>query len=279
MCGGAARWDRLRELDVPAHTLRGSGLAVGLGAYALPDAPAAIVTAVRLNGVVSHASAAELHGFPLWRPSKDLHVTVASWRPAEPAVKLHRARLLPPDLDTFQPLTSPLRTALDCGRSMSLLEAVVVLDAAMHRGRVPPGALRAAAEAARGHGSAALRQAVRFANALAESPLESVLRLLVTLLPCHVDVQMRVSRAGKVDLVLNGWLVLEADGYEYHSDRKAYREDRRRANVLPGQRMVLLRYTWEDLRFHRWEVLAQIEEVLRMGPPWASATERQGCKS
>lgn len=269
MCGGAARWNRLRELDVSAHTLRRSSLAVGHGAYALPDAPAAIVTAVRLDGVVSHASAAELHGFPLWRPAKDLHVTVGSWRAPEPGRKLHRARLLPADLDTFQPLTSSLRTALDCGRSMSLLEAVVVLDAATHCGRVPPGVLRAAAEAARGHGAAALRQAVRFANALAESPLESVLRLLVTLLPCHVDVQVRVSRAGKVDLVLNGWLVLEADGYEYHSDRQAYREDRRRANVLPGQRLVLLRYSWEDLRFHRWEVLAQIEEVLRLGPPWA----------
>lgn len=269
MCGGAARWDRLRELGVSAHALRRSNLSIGYGTYALPDAPAAIVTAVRLSGVASHASAAELHGFALWRPSKALHVTVSSWRAAEPGVKLHRARLLPTELDAFQPLTSPLRTALDCGRSLPLLDAVVVLDAATHGGRVAPGALRAAAETARGHGAAALRQAVRFADALAESPLESVLRLLVSLLPCHVDIQVRVRRAGKVDLVLDGWLVLEADGFEYHSDRRAYREDRRRANVLPGQRMVLLRYSWEDLHFRRWEVLAQIEEVLRLGPPWA----------
>jgi hypothetical protein len=190
MCGGAARWDRLRELDVSAHALRRSNLRIGYGTYALPEAPAAIVTAGRLSGVASHASAAELHGFALWRPSKNLHVTVSSWRAAEPGVKVHRARLLPAELDAFQPLTSRLRTALDCGRSLPLLDAVVVLDSATHGGRV------------------------------AESPLESVLRLLVNLLPCHVDIQVRVSRAGKVDLVLNGWLVLEADGFEYHSDRR-----------------------------------------------------------
>jgi very-short-patch-repair endonuclease len=278
MCGGAARWERLREFEVSAYALRQSDLAIGGGSYALPHAPAPIVAAVRLNGVVSHATAAALHGFGLWRAVAELHVTVPSWRPPERGVKLHRARLLSTDLDPFQPLTAPLRTALDCGRSLPLLEAVVVLDSATHSGRVRLEALKAAAEVARGHGAAALRQAVRFVDALADSPLESVLRLLVTLLPCHVSVQVRVRGAGKVDIVLDGWLVLEADGFEHHSDRKAYREDRRRANVLPRRRLVLLRYSWEDLRFRPWEVLAQIEEVLRLGPPWV-ATQRQGCKS
>ena len=274
-CGGAARWERLRELEVTAHALRTSTLALGNGTYALPDAPAAIVAAVRLNGVVSHATAAEVHGFKLWRPAARIHVTVGSQRSAPTGVEVHRARLRRADVDVFLPVTSPLRTALDCGRSLPLLEAVVVLDSAMNCGRVRLDALRVAAEAARGHGASALRQAVRFADALADSPLESVLRLLVSLLPCHIDVQLRVRGAGRVDLVLDGWLVLEADGFEFHSDRSSYREDRRRGNVLPGRRMVLLRYSWEDLRFRPWEVLAQIEDVLRLGPPW-SATERPG---
>ncbi len=276
MCGGAARWEALRALEVPASTLRRSGLASSHGTYALPGAPTAIVTAVRLNGAVSHASAAELQNFALWRPVGRIHVTVASWRPPETGVELHRARLLPADLDTFRPLTSALRTAVDCGRSLPLLEAVVVLDSATRSGRVPLKRLMEAAEAARGHGAAALRQAVRFVDALADSPLESVLRMLVSLLPCRVTAQVRVRGVGKVDLILDGWLVLEADGFEFHSDRRAYRDDRRRANVLPGQKLVLLRYSYEDLQFRPWQVLAQVEEVLRLGPPWLAASRRHG---
>ncbi|MBA3745129.1 hypothetical protein [Sporichthya sp.] len=279
LLGGAARWQRLREVGVPDSALRAArraSLATDHGTYALPDADPALAAAVRLAGVVSHASAAAFHGFALWQPATASHVTVGSWRPPEPGVVLHRARLLRSDLDTFRPITSPLRTAIDCGRTMRLLEAVVVLDSAMNRGSVRPDALRAAAEAARGHGAAALRQAVRFATALADSPLESVLRMLVTLLGCTVGVQVRVSGLGKVDVVLDGWLAIEADGFEFHSDRSAYREDRRRGNVAAERGLVLLRFSYEDLRNQPWDVLAQIERVLRTGPPRPVATERQG---
>jgi very-short-patch-repair endonuclease len=270
MCGGAARWERLRGLDVSEHELRKARqteLFVCHGTYALPDTPPPFLAAVRWGGAVSHASAADLQGFALWTPDKRIHLTVPSWRAAEPGLRFHRGQVPAADLDAFRPMTSALRTAVDCAKTMPLLEAVVVLDSAIHGRRVPIEQLQAAAAAARGHGAAALRRAVRYADERAESPMESVLRVLVSLLPAKVHVQVRYRGVGRVDLVLDGWLVLEADGFEHHANRKGYRDDRRRGNTLVEHGMVTLRFSYEDLQGRPWEVLAQIERVLRLGPP------------
>jgi very-short-patch-repair endonuclease len=212
--------------------------------------------------------AALLHGFGSWRPDPTLHVTVAAGSHSpEPGVRIHRARLLPAETDPSRPLTAPLRTVLDCARVMPLPEALVVLDAALHGGMIRRGPLQAAADAARGHGAAALRRAVRFADELAASPLESVLRLILTILDCQVRSQVRIPGVGApVDFVLDGWLVVEADGFEFHSDRNAYRQDRGRLNALAGQGYVLLRFTREDVRFRPGWVLEHVARVLSLGP-------------
>jgi very-short-patch-repair endonuclease len=270
--GGAARSGALLILGVSAAELtaaQGGPLQIGRGAFALPEAPPGLAAAVRLNGVASHSTAAELHGFPLWRPSPVLHVTVAGNRPPEAGVHIHRARLEPEHVDAMQPMTAPLRTLVDCGRVLPLLEALVIMDAAVHRGRVRLDVLQAAADAARGHGSAALRRVVSYVDRLAESPLESVLRLIVSILNCTVRSQARVPGVGKVDFVVNGWLALEGDGFEFHSDRRAYRDDRRRGTALVVGRYVYLRFSYEDLAGRPGWVFATIAHVLAAGPPWA----------
>jgi len=273
-CGGAARSGHLLTLGVPASDLaaaQGGPLQIGRGAFALPDAPFAVATAVRLNGVASHSSAAALHGLPLWRPDPTLHVTVAGDRPDEPGVRIHRARLGPDEISDLQPITAPLRTLVDCGRALPLLDALVILDAAVNRGWVQLEVLQAAADAARGHGAAALRRVVSYVDRLAESPLESVLRLVVSILNCTVRSHVRTRGVGKVDFLVDGWLALEGDGFEFHSDRRAYRNDRERGNGLVVGRYVLLRFTYEDLAGRPGWVFATIATVLKGGPPWVQA--------
>jgi very-short-patch-repair endonuclease len=271
LCGGAATTARLLEVGVPARAMRvarRSDLHLGRGRFALPGAPPALVAAVRYGGFASHSSAAALHGFPSWRACPVLHVTVPPGsRPADPGVRIHRGHLSPDDVHWHLPMTNPLRTVIDCARTMPLIDALVVIDAALRGGRVRREQLQAAADAARGYGAAALRQAVAFADELAASPLESVLRFLASILNCEVRSQVRLPGLTPVDLLLDGWLVLEADGYEFHSGRAEYRKDRRRANRLAELGMVLLRFTWEDLALRPGEVLAQIARVLAAGPP------------
>ena len=78
--------------------------------------------------------------------------------------------------------------------------------------------------------------------------------------------QIWIDGVGRVDLLLDGWLVLEADGFEHHSDRARYREDRRRANALAVLGYTLLRFSYEDIVHHEAEVAEVIARVLARGP-------------
>jgi very-short-patch-repair endonuclease len=269
--GGAANRPRLRELGVSDRALR-TGLAagdvvrVGRAGYALPGACEGLVAAVALGGVASHGTAAALHGLELWTPPPGPHVTIplGSRRTAD-GVRVHRANLTAAEVDPGRAITAPLRTLVDCGRTLPLLEAVVILDSALRARVVAPERLRRAAEAARGHGAAALRRAVGYADELAGSKLETALRLLLDMTDARVRTQVRIEGVGTVDFVLDDRIVVEADGFEYHCDRAAYRDDRRRANALAERGYVLLRFTWEDVRYRpRW-VLQQVERVRAAG--------------
>lgn len=271
--GGAARREGLRadgltdrELDRAVRA--GTVHRVGRGGYALPGADPALVAAVAVSGVVSHASAARLHGLdlPPGMP-KLLDVTVPrGCSPRWPGTRIHRAALAPGEYGTRIPVTSLTRTLTDCGRTLPFADAVLILDSAVRQCQVTLERLRVLARTARGPGTAKLRRAVAHVDALAGSVLESRARLLVDLLTCDVQSQVYVEGVGRVDLLLNGWLVVEPDGYEFHRDRAEYRNDRRRGNLLVVGRYVVLRFSWEDVFFHPHLMLAQIEAVLAQRP-------------
>lgn len=137
------------------------------------------------------------------------------------------------------------RTVLDCARELPVREALVVADAAVRSG-LARRCLQQAAETASGPGSGAIRRVVVLVDGRAESPIESCLRLLALPL-ATVDLQVWVDGVGRVDMLLDGWLVVEADGFQHHSGRQHYRADRRRANALAVRGYVLLRFSYEDI--------------------------------
>lgn len=160
-----------------------------------------------------------------------LHVTVPrGCSPRWPGTRIHRAALAPEDYGTRIPVTSLTRTLTDCGRTLPVADAVLVLvlDSAFRQQQVTTDRLQALARAARGPGAGSLRRAVAHVDAMAGFILESRARLLVDLLTSDIQTQVYVEGVGWVDLLLNGWLVIEPDGFEYHRDRAEYRNDRRR---------------------------------------------------
>lgn len=220
---------------------------------------------MRLGGVLSCASAAQLYDLPLLSPSLSPHVTVPrNWSKAvAPGVVVHRRDLDPDDVNGVA--TTVEQTVVDIARELPFPDAVVVGDAALHRGACPE-TIASKVHAMRGPGSPQARRVLHAADGRAESAIETVLRLLASPLG-QLEPQVVIRRAGRVDLLVDGWLVLEADGFAYHSDRQAYREDRRRANALAAAGYVLLRFTYEDV-VHRPEyVIAIIRAVVRNGPP------------
>lgn len=281
LCGGAARWTRLRDLGVPERAIRGAvrSAAVrspGRGAFALPDAPAGLAAAVVLAGAASHVTAAHLHGWSTWNRYDRLTVTVPhATTKSLPGVTVYRAELKCSELDRYRACTGPLRTALDCGRSLRFVDAVCVLDAALRCAAVSECELVEAAHRARGPGSPELRRAVANVDARAASNLESVLRLLLRCTGARIRSQVWIAGVGTVDFVVDDWLVVEADGFAYHADRDSYRKDRGRGNGITVRGMGLLRFAYEDVRGRPGWVIAQVERVRRLRP----STSLQGSKS
>ena len=102
-----------------------------------------------------------------------------------------------------------------------------------------------------------------------ESVLESLLRvLLVThgLTPPELQWVVRGRRGQRVGRVDMCWpllqLVVEADGFEFHSSRGPYRRDRRRGNALTVAGWGYLRFSWEDVVHYPSYVIETIREAL-----------------
>ncbi len=60
-------------------------------------------------------------------------------------------------------------------------------------------------------------------------------------------------------------LIVEADGFAFHSDRAAYRRDRERLNQLERLGWRVLRVTWEDVVHRPEHVVALVREVKSRG--------------
>lgn len=262
--GGAASWRQLRAAGVGWYPLwlalqAGTVLRLRRGVYAVPNAPAALCSAVRLGGVLACTSAALALGLPVLTPCEPHVIVPRAWSHAVlPGVRVHRRTLRAEE--RLGSTTSLLRTVIDCARELPLREAVVICDAALRLG-LDAVDLRDAVRALRGPGSAAAREVVAHSDSRAESPIESCLRLVAATLGVVVP-QVWIAGVGRVDLLLDGWLVIEADGFAHHSDRHSYREDRRRTNALVAAGFTVLRFSYEDVVHREEYVLETISRVV-----------------
>ena len=101
----------------------------------------------------------------------------------------------------------------------------------------------------------------------AESVLETLLRLVLHgagLRPrTQYTIRDRRTFVARVDFC---WpeqrLVVEADGFAFHSDRAAYRRDRDRHNDLERLGWRVLRFTWEDVHRRPEHVVGLVRECL-----------------
>ncbi|GAB3807102.1 hypothetical protein GCM10028798_30920 [Humibacter antri] len=129
----------------------------------------------------------------------------------------------------------PTVTALaQLARREEVLHAVASIDSALHIGAISRHQLdQLFAVLPR-----RLRRMRTLLDARAESGIESILRVALVLAGMRVDVQVRIPGCGRVDLVVNGWLVIETDGDAWHSTRSQRERDRARdaALVLRGMR-------------------------------------------
>ncbi len=244
------------------HVLAGELRLLAPDVLALPGLPAVDedlrVAVVALEGTVSGPTAALLHGWEVVSAPARPVVTVRRDRSRahRPHVDVRRRDLAPGEVvqrDGLR-LTAPLRTVLDCCRDLPLREAVAVADSALRARALSKGELVAWLVALPGGpGRDRVAQVVRLVDPLAGSVLESLCRLLLVesgLTPEQTQYPVRRSGrfVGRVDFAWSSaHLVVEADGFAWHSDRASYRRDRRRLNALTLAGWSVLRVSWEDV--------------------------------
>jgi very-short-patch-repair endonuclease len=155
-----------------------------------------------------------------------------------------------------------LPTLVECLRCLRPVESLVIIDSALRRRRCAVSDLE---QRLRGPGSVRAKQVLRLADERSGSPIESVVRVQLVLAGFRVQPQALIPGVGRVDFLVEGWLVVEIDGYAYHSERAQYRNDRSRANRLTAQGFRLLRFTYEDVMFGMAALVGLVAEVVRAG--------------
>ena len=210
------------------------------------------------GAVVSHRSAAVLHGLPVLRAARLPDVTVAPDATGDLSrAALHRARLWPGDVRTIRgaPVTSVARTVVDIARSEPLTSAIIPIDAALHAGAATTGQLEAVLTACwNWPGIHQAQRAIAQADGRSESPLESVSRVLMramrvpapelqsTILDPHGRI---VARA---DFYWPQFGVIgEADGRAKYDARDVLVAEKDRQERLEDLGLVVVRWGWADV--------------------------------
>jgi len=261
------------DAELRAQRRRGTLSTLRPGAYlagpAPPDAAARHLLAVRAalhklraDTVLSHTSAAVVHGLPLWAVDLD-RVHATRDRPSgarrSGAVHLHAATLQPDEVTLVDGLlvTSVGRTLGDLGRLLPLEAALVPTDAALFRGLVTKDELVTTVD--RGvhrPNNCAARRVVAFADSRAESPGETRSRVAIRRagLPPPV-LQFRVADL-RTDF---GWeefrTVGEFDGrVKYGRYLRPGQEpgdavfaEKRREDALRDHGLEVVRWVWGEL--------------------------------
>lgn len=236
----------------------------------------AVLLSSPAGSVASHTTAAAA----LWRlegvvADGDVHVTVPRAATVKPrnGVIVHRGAVLPNerDLPFGVPATTVVRTVLDLARTLTVEASVVAVDSALRAGHCRLDQLAAGLSSAAGlPGVIEARRAVSLADPSSGSPGETRLRLVLVLAGLPAPQSQLVVRDGhgrflaRADLgYREARLLLEYDGYDAHSPRPVFRDDRRRQNALVSNGWLVLRYTASDLWDRRAAIVTEVARLLR----------------
>jgi hypothetical protein len=255
------------RLDVGALLLSAGAAAAALG-------PAA---------VVSHQTAALLHGLSLLgAPPPALTITRppgAGSRSGRPGIHIHCAALPASHVGgrLGVPVTTVPRTVVDLARVLEFRAGVVVADSALQQKLTSPKELRAVIAACpRWRGVRTAAEVAEFADGRAESPLESLARVLfrdVGLPPPELQAEIRDSEfIGRVDFLWRKFATIaEVDGAAKYGDRDLAIRQLRRDKRLREAGYEVVHFDWKEINgdpaYVDTAVRAAFQQGLRRGAP------------
>jgi very-short-patch-repair endonuclease len=140
--------------------------------------------------------------------------------------------------------------------------AIATLDSALRLGLLHPDDLDELFTAL----PRRFRRLRRLLDARAESGAESLLRLILRAIGCSVECQVTIPGVGRVDFLVDGWLIVECDSEAHHASWEAQRNDRRRDLAAAKQGLVTFRVIAEDVFWHPDDVRTALAALLAAVP-------------
>jgi very-short-patch-repair endonuclease len=231
------------------------------------------VLAAGPGAVLSHRDAAALHGIRPPGNHRRTEVTTPARAASTPRLQIHRTTTLDPRDATAVggiPVTSIARTLVDLAGTVPPRHLAKALDEAERQHLLDVRALGAALERTRqrhGPGHARLRAALQRLATTGAQPTESELEdAFLALVDAHDLPQPRTNHrlhGFKVDACWPAHrLVVELDGWAFHYTRRAFEQDRERANVLQTHGWRVLRFTYGHVVRHPAGVAATVAAAL-----------------
>jgi very-short-patch-repair endonuclease len=220
------------------------------------------------RGVIAGLSASALHGARWIDLTAPLEIIHSNRNPVQ-GLRVRGARLEEDEITTIDgiPVTTAARTALDLGCWYPVGEAVAAIDALLRASDLTPTEVRALVSRYPGRrGIQRARDALSLADAGAQSPKETWLRLLLTsaALP-RLQTQIAVSdEFGEVFAYLDmGWpelkVAVEYDGQQHRTDERQYKWDNRRREMLERLGWIVVRVLAGDKPV---EIIRRVREAL-----------------
>lgn len=208
------------------HALRaGSIHRIRRGNYAVAGAHEDLVAAALVGARLTCVSAAPFFGIDVLHRSDTPHFAVGSGHPTLRAGNRHRAPIRPSGATPF--LVSPEDAVVHALHCLPELDALVLAESAVARRLVAAPAVLARLP---GRANGPARRILGLVDPHSGSVLETVARRGFLEAGLTVETQVDIHRVGWVDFLINGCLIVEVDGYDFHSDPKTFASDRHRSN-------------------------------------------------
>ena len=219
-----------------------------VGVVFAPGTDWPLIACRMLGGLLTCHSALAYYSLPELPHPGTVHVAIPSSRgrvrPLAGVVVHREPARWPPGMSP--PVAPPRLLVARMLRCAEEIPAVVVADAALRRGLVSRAELAAMLRSNRSGGPLGHRRLAR-CREKARSPIESIARLELEDAGHSVEVGVDVPGVGEVDMLVDDRLLVETDGYQFHSSKGDWSNDRRREQGLIAQGRLWVRLTYDDV--------------------------------
>lgn len=249
---------KTRPVALARAVTEGRILRVRRGCYALPGADPVRVAQIAWRALPTCITAARALELPVMTEDQRLHLQTVrersfSGRNLRPPsnIRMHYVNSTPERLLTVAEVLDSV------GHCLPQEQHLVLVDAALNRRMLLLGDIT-------GFSTTSKRRAewlARHADPRTESGIETLLRLAMRRAGLRVESQAVIEGVGRVDFLVEGRVIVEADGRNFHSDPVSFASDRRRDRAAVALGLPVLRFTYAEIVGDSAECARQVREV------------------